>query len=96
MPIPQPAEAREVFQELLEAADDFCLTALFIATKSMGSLVLAFALAEGRITGEQAFAAAFLEALYQQEQWGADEEAVERREWVHRELLALERVLAVL
>lgn len=96
MPVPQPARARDAFGDALEAMDDFLLTALFFATKNTASCVLAMALSEGRITGEQAFAAAFLDDLYQQEQWGADEEALERRELLRRELLAAERVFGVL
>lgn len=86
LPVPQPAEALARFRRVLEAADLFALTALAALTGAAGSLVIALALTEGRLTPEQAAAAALLDEFYQAEKWGSDPEAEQRRAAIRQEL----------
>jgi len=84
--VPQPAHALERFRRLLEAGDLYALTAMAVLTAAAGSLVIALATAEGRLTAEQAAEAALLDELFQQEKWGSDPEAEARRAAVRRDL----------
>lgn len=69
--------------------DDFRLTGLAHAVGLMGSAALAFALMQGRLDAEGAFAAAALDDLYQLEAWGEDEEARARLARMRAEIDAL-------
>ncbi len=84
--VPQPDQALQRFRRVLEATDDFALTALAAMTGAAGSLVIALALAEGRLSAEQAAEAALLDELHQAEKWGNDPEAEERRAAIRRDL----------
>lgn len=84
--VPQPAHAQASFRRALEAADVYALTALAAMTAAAGSLVIALALAEGRLTPAQAADAALLDELYQMEKWGSDPEAEHRRAGIRRDL----------
>ncbi len=59
--ISQPAEALAALERAVAAQDDFALSALHAATMLTGSLVLALAMADRRITADQAFAAATID-----------------------------------
>lgn len=71
------------------ALDDFALTGLAHAVGLMGSAALAFALMQGRVDADGAFAAAALDDLYQLEVWGEDSEARARLARMQAELTAL-------
>ncbi len=62
------------------------LTAIYLAATNMKSPLLALVLVGGQIDAETAFAAAYLEELYQNLQWGEDEAAVNSREKVRADL----------
>lgn len=55
------------------------LAALHVMTTLMGSVVLALAVQEGRLSPEEAWALAHLDEDFQMEVWGQDEEALARR-----------------
>lgn len=93
--IEQPAHARATFQRVLEAQDLFALTALAAMTGGAGSLVIALAVSEGRITAEQAADAALLDELFQAEKWGTDPEAEIRRAGIRADLAAASRFLTL-
>jgi chaperone required for assembly of F1-ATPase len=80
----------------VEAQDDLCLTALSVATNAVGSLVIGLALLEGRLTPEQATAAAQLDELHQAERWGIDREAEIRRAAQAADLIYARRFLDLL
>ncbi len=61
------------------ALDADALAALGIAIPALGSLVLGLALAAGQLDATTAFALGFLDELFQAEQWGQDQQAVDRR-----------------
>ena len=79
MPRPQPAETLEALSRLLAAQDPFRLIALHAITTLTGSAILALALAEGRITPQEAWSAAHVDEDWQMAQWGHDELALQRR-----------------
>jgi chaperone required for assembly of F1-ATPase len=56
----------------------FALAALSTVTSITGSLVIALALREGRLTPDEAWAAAHVDEAYQTEVWGRDEDAEAR------------------
>ena len=72
------------------------LSSLYNLTHIAGSLVVALAVAERRLTAEEAFAAAQLDDLYQVERWGDDPIAVERRTGVRNDIVAGARFLELL
>jgi chaperone required for assembly of F1-ATPase len=89
--VEQPAHALATFRRVLEACDLFALTALAGATGSAGSLVIALALAEGRLSPDEAADAALLDELFQAEKWGSDPEAERRRAAIRTDLHAAKR-----
>ncbi len=74
----QSDDAVAALRRAVEAYDDFALTALATVAPILGSLVLALALAEGRLDAEAAFALSTLDERYQSERWGKDAEAETR------------------
>lgn len=88
---PQPEASLIALRRQLEAMSDQELAAMSLAVRSSGSLLIALALKAGRIDSAQAFEAAELDASYQIDQWGEDEEARRRREGVRSDLAAAAR-----
>ncbi|GAA0557333.1 ATP12 family chaperone protein [Rhizomicrobium electricum] len=74
----QSDEAVAAFRRAVEAYDPFALTALATVAPILGSLVLALALAEGRLDAEAAFSLSQLDERFQVERWGRDTEAEKR------------------
>ncbi len=73
--------------------DPWRLGALHSVTTLTGSALLALALAQGRITADEAWAAAHVDEDWNMEQWGRDELALERRAYRYAELQAAATVL---
>lgn len=93
IPIVQNAAALDALRTAAERFDAFALTALHGAATILGSLVLALAVAEGRLTAEEAFALSQIDEAYQMKRWGYDEEAVQRARRLEAELKAVAQVL---
>jgi chaperone required for assembly of F1-ATPase len=89
--VEQPTHALATFRRVLEACDLFALTALAAATGSAGSLVIALALMEGRLSPDEAADAALLDELFQAEKWGSDPEAERRLAAIRADLHAAKR-----
>jgi chaperone required for assembly of F1-ATPase len=89
--VEQPPHALGTFRRVLEACDLYALTALAAMTGSAGSLVIALALAEGRLGADEAADAALLDELFQAEKWGSDPEAERRRAAIRADLQAAKR-----
>jgi chaperone required for assembly of F1-ATPase len=89
--VEQPSHTLATFRRVLGACDLFALTALAAATGGAGSLVIALALAEGRLSADEATDAALLEELFQAEKWGSDPEAEQRRASIRADLAAAKR-----
>ncbi|HET6621492.1 MAG TPA: ATP12 family protein [Dongiaceae bacterium] len=86
--VEQPPHALATLRRALDACDLFALTALAAMTGSAGSLVIALALAEGRLSADEAADAALLDELFQAEKWGSDPEAERRRTAIRADLAA--------
>ncbi|MGB8601787.1 MAG: ATP12 family protein [Rhizomicrobium sp.] len=93
VPFDQPAEALAILRDHLLAQNIFVLTALHGAAALTGSLVLALALAEGKLDVPAAFALSRLDEDYQAERWGRDEEAEARAAGLLVDLTAYGRFL---
>jgi chaperone required for assembly of F1-ATPase len=75
MPIEQTPEALEAVRAALSGLDALTLAALHVLTTITGSALLALAHLRGRLTADQAWAAATVDETWQIEQWGRDAEA---------------------
>jgi chaperone required for assembly of F1-ATPase len=95
-PTPQPDHALNALHRAVAGHDEWRLAALAAAVAATGSLLLGLALAEERLTPDQAFAAALLEELWQNERWGEDAEALARRAALRTDLDAAARLFRVL
>lgn len=95
VPVAQPEEALAALRAVAASYDDLGLAALGAAVAALGSLILGLALAEGRLSAAEAFAAAQLDETFQNERWGEDAEAVARREGLRREVEAAGRLFAL-
>jgi chaperone required for assembly of F1-ATPase len=76
--------------------DPWQLGAVHSLTTLTGSALIALALARGRITADEAWAAAHVDEDWNMEQWGRDEEALKRRAFHFAELQAAATVLGSL
>ena len=86
--VSQPEESLAALDSALSAYDPFTLTAIHSAATITGSLVLALAMAEGRLDPYQAFMLSQLDERYQAENWGEDAEAAARSRALAAELSA--------
>ena len=77
---PQGAQELAKLRAKLETLDNFTLAALQTLSALPASLTIGLAALEPDADGEALWGAANLEEDWQAEQWGADEEAAERRE----------------
>lgn len=75
MHVDQPGTSLTQAATLLEAEDNFALAALHDLVSLSGSYVLGQAVARGRAAAAEVWPLSRLDELWQQEQWGADEEA---------------------
>lgn len=73
----------------------YTLAALGVAVPALGSLVLGLAMAAGCLDAATAHTLAALDELFQEEEWGADEEAQRRRAMVAEDIALAERLLTL-
>ncbi|CAA6605240.1 Chaperone required for the assembly of the mitochondrial F1-ATPase [Rhodospirillaceae bacterium LM-1] len=95
-PIEQPAQALKAIGAQLERYDHWRFTALSVTASASGSLLLALALVEGHLDASGVIAASQLDESYQQELWGADEEAQERQQALAQEIKAAWRFITLI
>lgn len=88
---PQDPQAVARARALALALDDFALTGLATATPLLGSAVLALALQQGELDGAAAFDLSRLDEVFQERQWGVDDEAAERTAGRRAEAILLDR-----
>jgi chaperone required for assembly of F1-ATPase len=94
MHVAQPeATLAALAADLARCDDPFRLAGLHLATTLTGSALIAFALAEGAIEAERAWAAAHVDEDWNVAQWGEDAEAAERRARRHADFRAAALVL---
>ena len=87
MPVRQAPEVLEVFLRHVRGHDAFELTGLHAFTSGFGSLILAMAYMEGFSPLEAVWQASILDAIHQEEAWGVDEEAQEKRARLRDEMM---------
>ncbi len=92
----QPDDSLSAMKARALALDDWRLTGLTSAVPILGSAVLGFALLEGELAGEDAFALSRIDETYQAERWGEDAEALEAAANRKRDLLACEMVFRLM
>ena len=95
MHVAQPEESLAAVRAAIPR-EPFAVTALQGLTSLSGSALLALAVARGAMTVEAAWAAAHVDEDFQSERWGADEEAMRRREGRWRDFAAAARALEAL
>jgi chaperone required for assembly of F1-ATPase len=93
---PQPPETLARLAALLIPMDDFTLAAMAFAASLFGSAIVALALREGRIDADEAMAAARLDEIFQEEQWGVDAEAAARADAMAEDAVMLSALFAAL
>ncbi len=93
---PQPPETLSRLRAALNARTPWELAALHPVVTITGSLVISLAVAEAKLDAHTAFDAAHLDELWQEEQWGADDFALEARAAHRRDFDAACRFLELL
>jgi chaperone required for assembly of F1-ATPase len=96
VPVAQPEAATAAVEGILGRLDAFALAAHHIMTTLTGSALLALAHGRGRLTAEEAWAAAHIDEDWQVSQWGEDAEARARRDRRWAEMQTASRLLALL
>lgn len=91
VPVAQPEAALAALGARVAAMDEWQLAALHDLVGITGSLVLGLAVAEGRLTADEAWTLAQLDEDWQAEQWGVDDEAAEHAGRKRDALLDAER-----
>ncbi|WP_434289241.1 ATP12 family chaperone protein [Celeribacter sp. SCSIO 80788] len=80
MHAPQATDALEALRRRTHALNAFELAAFHDLVALSGSLLLGFAVIEGRLAPEEAWGLSRIDEAFQIEQWGEDEEATEAAE----------------
>ena len=96
VPVAQPQAATAAIERALAELDAFRLAAHHVITTLTGSALLALAHAGGRLTAEEAWAAAHVDEDWQISQWGEDAEARARRDRRWLDMQAASRLLTLL
>ena len=94
--VEQSPETLEAVRHAVPDRDAFVLAGLHTMTTMMGSALLALAVLKGRLSAEEAWAAAHVDEDWTNELWGADAEAEARRagRWVEMRAAAQMATLA--
>lgn len=95
MPVPQPPASLDALHNAVAAHGEEELAALGLAVPALGSLVLGLALSAARLSATEAHRLAVLDETHQEQRWGTDWEAEERRARAAAELALAERFLAL-
>lgn len=96
MPIVQNSASLDALAAEVNACTPFELTALHEFTNAFGSLVLALAYFDGFAVFEALWQASILDQMYQEDKWGEDYEAIEKRAVLLKDLAAAQLFLKCL
>ncbi|MDX2259462.1 MAG: ATP12 family protein [Hyphomicrobiaceae bacterium] len=96
MPVAQSEGVREGMLAALSPLDAFRLAPLHVMTTLTGSALVALAVAEAVLDADAAWAAAHVDEVFQESQWGTDTEASTRRARRRAEMVAAARMLDLL
>lgn len=95
MPVAQPPDALAALRRHTAARPPLDLAALGVLVPSFGSLVLGLAVVLGRLDVAGAHRLAILDETFQEQVWGTDAEALERRRRVGEEVAVAARLVAL-
>ena len=95
VPIAQPEESTAALAEAVASLGDTRLTALYASATILGSLALALAMVQERLSAREAFELSRLDEAHQAKTWGKDREAEARAARLREELEAVERFLVL-
>ena len=95
MPVPQSVAALAALRAAVARQDALALTALGVLVPGLGSLVLGLAVVEGRLAAAEAHRLAILDETFQEEFWGLDAEAADRRRRIAADMALAGRFLAL-
>lgn len=90
----QPEEGLKKFKSLIEGLSAPALTVMQAITPLTSSAVISFALIEGKINGDDCFAAATVDERFQMEKWGVDAEAEKKQARLKEEIEFAARFLS--
>jgi chaperone required for assembly of F1-ATPase len=93
MYVRQDPQAIAALRAAVARNDAPVLAALGVAVPALGSVVLGLALADGRLTAEEAHRIAALDELFQAEFWGEDADAAARRAQVAADIAVAARFM---
>jgi chaperone required for assembly of F1-ATPase len=93
MHLAQEPESLALLARAVAAHAPLALAALGVAVPALGSVVLGLAMAEGELAAAEAHALATLDEMFQEELWGRDPLAVDRRRRIAAELEVAARLL---
>jgi chaperone required for assembly of F1-ATPase len=91
--IAQPDGSIAALRKAIEVLDPFALAALHVIASINGSLVVALAVADKRLSAEEAFALSQIDERFQAEKWGLDSDAEARAKRLEQELVTASRFL---
>ena len=94
-PVPQPAASLAAIARAVAGFDDFSLAALHAVTAACCSVVIALALADGRLDSDGAWACAHVDDIYQTGRYGGDPFEAPGMAALRREIAAAARVFAL-
>lgn len=93
--VAQDRQALSALRAAVAAQSTLVLAGLGIVVPLLGSLVLGLAMAEGGLIAADAHALSALDELFQEEFWGTDTEALQRREAVAADIALAGRFIAL-
>lgn len=96
MPIEQDPATLSAVADWLDKRDDLALAANAVAAAALGSMILAVAITERRLSAAEAFALSQLDENYQAELWGEDDELQLRRHNISVDVAAADRLLGLI
>jgi chaperone required for assembly of F1-ATPase len=91
--VKQHHDSVAALRRAVAALDVDALAGLGIAVPALGSLVLGLALAAGEMDADTAYTLGALDELFQAEQWGEDDEAVDRRTSMRADIVLAARYI---
>ena len=95
VPVAQRAEALDALRAAVAGLDDLALVAVGALAGACGSLVIALAVADGRIDGDEAWRLSQIDARHQSARWGEDPEDALRRARLRDDIGAAAQILAL-
>ncbi len=95
LPITQPAANLAAFTAALSAFTDYQLAAIGVIVPLLGSLILGLAIATGALSADAACDAAHLGEIWQEQRWGADADAIARRQKILEDIAVSARFMAL-